>query len=436
PSATLPRRSEAASVHRSPRESPWPDACRIESTGAAGIAPRHAEGSAGSPPGWRSAPSTATRSRAPARRNRNRRDSPRRSGRRGSGSSTRSRRRPQRLPAPVLTGPSHAVDTGHRCPRIPHRPRRRRSRSFHPSAWLASRRLAIGPGERMPPRPADAIARRPGCCRAVHGKPAGEAKDLPVLKGFMYGKVSLDVAYDSRTGVFVGAEDQQAAAAQAGMDVSMQKASSHGHALLFIEGRSCWNPGSSAALESGAEQACSLARRDESQPPKLGLTATGEVLAARRLMRHGCQGGGTQVGNRACVLESTDAFDALFTADAGSLHAAEGRTQVQTRGAVVVDPHVTAHHLTADTVRRLGISGPYRAGETGPGIVRHPHRVRLGLEWNHRNDRSELLFGHDAQLEVGIDHDSRADEVAAPHVPARQLRELQHFGAGVLRLPD
>ena len=63
-----------------------------------------------------------------------------------------------------------------------------------------------------------------------------KAKDLPVLKGFMYGKVSLDVAYDSRTGVFVGAEDQEAAAAQAGMDVSFQKASSHGHALLFIEG--------------------------------------------------------------------------------------------------------------------------------------------------------------------------------------------------------
>jgi hypothetical protein len=73
--------------------------------------------SRGSPAGWRSARSTASPARVPARTSRNRPGSRRRSGRRDSGSSTTCRRRRHRLRRPAPAAPGHAgdaADTGRR----------------------------------------------------------------------------------------------------------------------------------------------------------------------------------------------------------------------------------------------------------------------------------------------------------------------------------
>jgi hypothetical protein len=61
------------------------------------------------------------------------------------------------------------------------------------------------------------------------------------------------------------------------------------------------------------------------------------------------------------LLEGADAFDALLAADARRLHSAEGSTQVEARGAVIVDPDITADALAGDSIGCLGLGCPDRA---------------------------------------------------------------------------
>src|SRR5665213_3549748 len=122
------------------------------------------------------------------------------------------------------------------------------------------------------------------------------------------------------------------------------------------------------------------------------------------------------MGDGAGILEGADAFDALLAADTRRFHAAKGSAQVETGGAVVVDPDVAANELAPDAIGRVGIGRPNRTAETGPAIVRHTDRFLFGVKWDHRNYRAKLLFRHDAQLEIRIDDDGRAHEVPALHV--------------------
>ena len=119
------------------------------------------------------------------------------------------------------------------------------------------------------------------------------------------------------------------------------------------------------------------------------------------------------------VLEGAYAFDALLAADTGGLHAAEGGAQVEAGGAVVVHPDITANQLAANPVGRLGIGRPNRAAQTGPTIVRHTDGFRFSLEGDQRNLRAELLFGHDAQLEM-----ASAVEYASPPFRVTEIPQL------------
>src|SRR4051812_47910456 len=80
-----------------------------------------------------------------------------------------------------------------------------------------------------------------------------------------------------------------------------------------------------------------------------------------------------EVRDRAGVLESADALDALLAAHARLLHAAEGGAEVQPCGAVVVDPDVAALQLPTESVGRLGVRGPDGAAQPAPAVVRQPH---------------------------------------------------------------
>jgi hypothetical protein len=86
------------------------------------------------------------------------------------------------------------------------------------------------------------------------------------------------------------------------------------------------------------------------------------------------------------------------------------------RGAVVVDPDVTADQLAANPVGRFRIRRRNRAGQASPRVVRRTDGAFLGLEGEHGNHRTELLFGDDAQREFRIDHEGRALMLASTPV--------------------
>lgn len=59
---------------------------------------------------------------------------------------------------------------------------------------------------------------------------------IPTPAGFMYGKVSSNVGYDANKDIFIGAEDIEKQAREAGFtNINVQRASSKGYALLFLE---------------------------------------------------------------------------------------------------------------------------------------------------------------------------------------------------------
>ena len=175
----------------------------------------------------------------------------------------------------------------------------------------------------------------------------------------------------------------------------------------------------------GAERARPLVRTNEGSRGRPGVS-----------VRHRGEGLRVDRRDRAGVLERADALDALLAAEAGLLHAAERRAQVETGGAVVVDPHVAADQLRSDALRGVRVGRPHRAAEAAPRVVREAHRLLLGVERDDRDDGAELLLRDHAQARVRVDDDRGAEEVAAGEVAAGQLAELADVGAGILRLLD
>lgn len=68
-------------------------------------------------------------------------------------------------------------------------------------------------------------------------KQAEETNHLPTETGYLYGKMSTSVGYDIPSDTFIGMKDVEAEAKAMGLSkIEVEKAKSHGHTLLFLQG--------------------------------------------------------------------------------------------------------------------------------------------------------------------------------------------------------
>src|SRR5690348_10496128 len=82
-----------------------------------------------------------------------------------------------------------------------------------------------------------------------------------------------------------------------------------------------------------------------------------------------------------------EAGEAELASGAGLLEAAPlGLRYV---GVVVVDPHRAEPESAGDALTAAGVAGPHRSGQAVDGVVGQSHRLVLGAERLHRQNRTE-----------------------------------------------
>jgi len=93
-----------------------------------------------------------------------------------------------------------------------------------PTAYMAFEFEADAPGKYFWMRPKDA-------------KKTEEKNDLPIKKGFMYGKITMNVGYDINKDLFMGIEDAETQKEMTAYfdELSVQRAEANGYPVLLVK---------------------------------------------------------------------------------------------------------------------------------------------------------------------------------------------------------